>query len=60
MLTVDSLDGWFEGAGVGIAGAAGNGAALVTRVISVDSIKKVLNLKDAAIIGANSAMVTSG
>jgi hypothetical protein len=53
VLKVNSLDGWVPNAGIGIAGAsagltAKNPAALVTRVVSIDSANKTLLLKDAA------------
>jgi len=52
-LIVDTVDGWAVGAGIGIAGAAigltpPDAAALVTRVVGIDPLKKTLHLKDPA------------
>jgi hypothetical protein len=64
VLTVDTLDGWAVGAGIGIAGASvgltpSNAAALVTRIVSIDPTNKALHLKDAAANAVVDVSVTS-
>ena len=58
-LTVNSVNDWVIGAGIGIAGAAADGSALVTRVTWIDSIQGTLNLKDASANTIDNAIVTS-
>ncbi len=64
VLTVDTLDGWAAGSGIGIAGASvgltpGTAAALVTRVVRIDPTQKVLHLKDRAANTVSGVTVTS-
>lgn len=64
VLTVDSVNGWSVGAGIGIADAAvglapPDAAALVTRIVCIDPIKSALHLKDSAANTVARVTVTS-
>lgn len=65
VLTVDTLNGWAVGSGIGVAGASAGltpasiAAALVTRIISIDPANKTLHLEHAAVNTVADVTVTA-